>query len=59
MSAISSKSVNPPVACEGVSFAYPTGSVPTPASGQLGNLTNVISGAVTTQSQVQVRTKYI
>jgi hypothetical protein len=48
MSAISSKSVNPPVACEGVSFAYPTGSVPTPASGQLGNLTNVISGAVTT-----------
>ena len=48
MSAISVKSVNPPVACEGVSFAYPSGSVPTPQIGQLGNLTNIISGAVVT-----------
>lgn len=48
MSAISSKSVNPPVACEGVSFAYPSGSVPTPQLGQLGQKTSIVSGANTT-----------
>jgi hypothetical protein len=48
MSAISSKSVNPPIACEGVSFGYPSGSIPTPQSGQLGHNTNIVSGAVIT-----------
>lgn len=48
MSAISCKSVNPPVACEGVTFAYPSGYVPAPQLGQLGQNTNIISGAVVT-----------
>jgi len=48
MSAISSKSVNPPVACEGVSFAYPSGYVPAPQLGQLGNLLDIVSGAIVT-----------
>ena len=48
MSALSSKSVNPPIACDGVSFAYSSGYVPAPQSGQLGHNTNIISGAVIT-----------
>ena len=48
MSVKSSQSVVPAVACDSVAFAYPTGSVPTPASGQLGHVTSVISGANTT-----------
>ena len=48
MSAISSKSVNPSIACESVSFAYPLGYVPAPQLGQLGQNTNIISGAITT-----------
>jgi hypothetical protein len=48
MSALSSKSVNPPIAVEGVSFAYPSGYVPAPQLGQLGQNTNIISGAVVT-----------
>jgi hypothetical protein len=58
MSAISSKSVNPPIACEGVSFGYPSGYVPAPQSGQLGHNTNIVSGAnitpITGVSQNQI-----
>ena len=48
MSAISSKSVNPPVAVEGVTYAYPSGYVPVPAVGQLGNAVATNTGAVVT-----------
>jgi len=59
MSAISSKSVNPAIACEGVSFAYPSGYVPAPQSGQLGHNTNIVSGAdVTPISGVSQDQKY-
>lgn len=48
MSVKSSQSVNPPVAVEGVKFAYPSGSVPVPAVGELGNAVGVSTGAVVT-----------
>jgi hypothetical protein len=48
MSVKSSQSVNPPVACEGVTYAYPSGSVPVPAVGQLGNSVATNTGAVVT-----------
>lgn len=48
MSVKSSQSVNPPVAVEGVKFAYASGSVPTPATDELGYQYRATSGAVTT-----------
>ena len=49
MSAISTKSVNPSIACDSVSFAYPLGGQVAPQLGQLGNLAaNIVSGAVVT-----------
>ena len=48
MSAISSKSVNPSIACDSVSFAYPLGGQVAPQLGQLGQNTNIVSGAVVT-----------
>lgn len=48
MSVKSSQSVNPPVPCEGITFAYPSGYVPTPATGQLGATNTTTSGAITT-----------
>jgi hypothetical protein len=48
MSAISSKSVNPSIACDSVSFAYPLGGQVAPQLGQLGQTTNIVSGAVVT-----------
>jgi hypothetical protein len=49
MSAISSKSVNPPVPCEGVTFAYALGGPVAPQLNQLGNLAaSIVSGAIVT-----------
>jgi hypothetical protein len=48
MSVKSSQSVNPPVAVEGITFAYASGDVPTPSTGQLGNAFGVSTGADTT-----------
>ena len=60
MSVKSSQSVNPPVAVEGVKYAYASGSVPVPAVGELGNSVAVSTGAdVTPISGTNVTQVYL